>query len=133
MTGRLLYTVGRHHNEVVFGLTVEEGHPSTALPKGLKSAPRGRLEAFSESAVPNSAGRPLQCAVDELARRVVSPDRRARLKWMDAAGVRSYAAEHDLVPTPFRHALDLDVTTMNPVEVAKAVLAHIEGALRASE
>jgi hypothetical protein len=68
----------------------------------------------------------LHCAVDELARRIVAEDRRTRMKWMDAAGVRAQATTVPLLDVSAHvHALDLDVTDRSAAESAAAVLAHV--------
>lgn len=68
----------------------------------------------------------LHCEIDELARRIVSEERRERMKWVDADGVRAYVATRRLVDTGAHpHALDLDVTSQTPGESAAAILAHL--------
>lgn len=53
------------------------------------------------------------CHPDELARRVVSPRRRERLKWADADGIRAFVTEHQLVALDeAEHGFDLDVTDL---------------------
>ena len=68
----------------------------------------------------------LHCEVDELARRIVSEERRDRMKWVDAEGLRTYVATRRLVDTDaYTHALDVDVTNQTPAESAAAILAHL--------
>ena len=66
----------------------------------------------------------LDCDVDELARRVTSPERRDRLKWMDADGLRRLATTRRLVDVP-NDALDLDVTTVPAAVTAQHILDHL--------
>jgi len=66
----------------------------------------------------------LICQTDELARRVVSPGRRARLKWVDADGVRSFVASHELL-TPDGTRFDLDVTSLSPTDSARLILDQV--------
>lgn len=68
----------------------------------------------------------LHCEIDELSRRIVSQDRRERLKWLDPEGVRQLATARRLIDVAFPHALDLDVTTIPAAKAAEAVLGHIE-------
>jgi len=68
----------------------------------------------------------LLCDIDELSNRVVSPERRTRLKWMDPVGLRAFASTHDLVDiSGHPAALDLDVTYRQPTESAIAILDHL--------
>ena len=66
----------------------------------------------------------LICQTDELARRVVSPGRSARLKWVDADGVRSFVASHALL-TPDGTRFDLDVTSLSPADSARLILDQV--------
>lgn len=68
----------------------------------------------------------LHCTTDELAKRIVTPERADRLKWIDPDGLRSYVATHKLVEVEHHpHALELDVTTLTPKEAAETILDHI--------
>jgi hypothetical protein len=69
----------------------------------------------------------LRCEVDELVRRVTSPERRHRMKWVDADGVRGVAMTRQLIAVDhrFEHALDLDVTTTSPADAADAIRRHV--------
>ena len=68
----------------------------------------------------------LHCETDELARRIVSPERKVRLKWIDADGLRSYVATKTLVEVTDATALDLDVTEVAPDAAADRILQHLE-------
>ena len=66
----------------------------------------------------------LHCRVEELARRVVSPERKHRLKWVDSEGVQAVARSRALIPLPYPHALDLDITDLGPDVAARRILEH---------
>ena len=68
----------------------------------------------------------LHCSTDELARRIVNPERAERLKWIDPEGLRSYVTTHQLVTIDQHpHALELDVTNLKPNDAAQTILGHI--------
>ena len=61
----------------------------------------------------------LRCDLDELLRRVVTPERHGRMKWIDADAVRAYATStRMLVPDG---TLTLDITDMTPEEAADTI------------
>jgi shikimate kinase len=66
----------------------------------------------------------LHCDVDELTTRIVSEDRKRRLKWIDPEGVRRFATEHELIGLDGHDALDLDVTNTPPETTAASILVH---------
>jgi len=69
----------------------------------------------------------LRCEVDELARRIVSEERRRRLKWVDPDALRSLVASTQLVDISAQpRALELDVTSLSPEESARQIWAHVE-------
>ena len=67
----------------------------------------------------------LHCAPDELARRVLSPERRSRMKEMDPDAARANAVAPVFDP---RHAnvIDIDTTSKTPNQVADLVLEATE-------
>jgi len=67
----------------------------------------------------------LHCHVDELMNRIVSEERKQRLKWIDPEGVRRYAAERELISLDGQDALDLDVTSTSPETTAASILDHL--------
>jgi hypothetical protein len=67
----------------------------------------------------------LLCGADELARRIVSPERRERSKWLDADGVRHKHATQTVVEPDDPTTLTLDVTSMAPADAA----AHLRTVL----
>lgn len=85
----------------------------------------GRLAQLA--AVRNSMFLPvrLDCGVDELARRITSPERRQRLKWMDPDGVRRLVSSHRLVDIPDA-GLTLDVTTVPAAATAECILDQLD-------
>ena len=66
----------------------------------------------------------LLCDVDELCRRVVSPERRVLLKWVSAEEVRHRAATEKVLDPRLPSTLTLDITSMTPDEAANRILAH---------
>ena len=68
----------------------------------------------------------LLCGVDELARRIVSPERRERSKWLDADGVRRKHATHTVLDLGDPDGLTLDVTAMPPARAAERIRAHVD-------
>ena len=71
----------------------------------------------------------LRCDVEELARRIVSEERRRRLKWVDPDALRSMVASAQLVDISAQpNALELDVTSLSPEDSARAIWAHVERA-----
>ena len=67
----------------------------------------------------------LHCDADELARRIVSPERRERMKWVDAEGLRAFLARVELIDVDDERLLDLDVTNLAPDAAADAILDHL--------
>jgi hypothetical protein len=63
----------------------------------------------------------LTCEADELVRRVLSPERRAMMKEMDADAARANAVA-PLFDTGCDNIVDIDTTTKTPEEVADLVL-----------
>jgi hypothetical protein len=68
----------------------------------------------------------LTCEVEELARRVVSPERRERLKYVDAEGVRHLATTAEVLSPQVPH-LALDITHLSPDQAAARILDHAQG------
>lgn len=67
----------------------------------------------------------LVCSTDELCRRVVAPERRGRMKSVDATEAR----RHNETLTVFRpehpNTLTLDTTSLSPAAAAERVLEHV--------
>jgi hypothetical protein len=68
----------------------------------------------------------LLCEVDELARRIVSPERRDRSKWLDSEGVRRKHAVDTVLELGDSRELTLDVTSTPPSRSAEDIRAHVE-------
>jgi hypothetical protein len=86
-----------------------------------------RLQALAAARASAYVPVVLHCTDEaEHRRRVVTPDRAAHRKWLDADGVIEDVAARVLVRPDSPHLLDLDVTTLSPVEAAEEVLAHVE-------
>lgn len=69
----------------------------------------------------------LTCDPDELARRATNPDRRERMKWVDAAAISAFAANVTMLRVPSADAVDIDTTTRPPAESAALILEHLLG------
>jgi ribose 1,5-bisphosphokinase PhnN len=62
---------------------------------------------------------------DELARRVVSPERAQAFKEIDAQGALQRSRQHELLKPDGADCLDLDVTLLAPDEAARRILQHV--------
>jgi hypothetical protein len=71
----------------------------------------------------------LLCEVDELARRIVSPERRDRSKWLDSEGVRRKHAVDTVLELNDAAGLTLDVTSTPPGRAAELIRTHLERVL----
>ena len=119
--------------EAVLG-AIEELSPSTwsftftnvlfAGDAGDEAAP-GRLAALAAARGSSFVPVRLTCRVDELARRIVAPERRTRLKWVDADGVRALVDSRRLIDLDHEHALELDVSDVPPEATAARILEHV--------
>jgi hypothetical protein len=68
----------------------------------------------------------LTCSLDELIRRIASPERRALLKDVSPDNALADAGNRLLTFTE-PHALDLDITNMSPDEAAQRIAAAARG------
>ena len=68
----------------------------------------------------------LMCDLDELLRRVSSPDRRQRLKLTSREGARSAFQHQPVLEFDHPHTLTLDVTRLPPDEAAAAIVDHVD-------
>lgn len=94
---------------------------------GDEAAP-GRLAALAEARRGPFVPVLLHCDLDELSRRVVSPERRDRLKMVDADGVREMAQQRALISLAHPNALELDITDVPPEHAARRILDHAANA-----
>ena len=69
----------------------------------------------------------LVCELDELCRRVASPERSGRLKMVDPAAVRQLGTTRRLLVPDDGDVLTLDITRLAPAESAKAILDQADG------
>lgn len=67
----------------------------------------------------------LVCDLEELCRRVVSPDRVGRLKDISADNARKKFSEHTVLDPKHEHTRTVDVTSLTPEESADAVLCEV--------
>ena len=67
----------------------------------------------------------LLCEGEELARRIVSADRRERMKDTNASGARDRFARLEVFKPGHPNTLSLDVTHLQPGQSAEAILEHI--------
>ena len=72
----------------------------------------------------------LLIAPEELARRVVSPQRQALLKSRDPDEARRIAREHQVYMPKDVEAFTLDVTTLSPADAAERILAEVRQRFR---
>lgn len=68
----------------------------------------------------------LTCQADELLTRITRPDRRARQKWVDPLGVRSFIETSPVLAITHPALLDVDVTSLPAAEAAARILQHLE-------
>jgi hypothetical protein len=67
----------------------------------------------------------LVCDIDELAKRIVSPERAVRMKMTSAGGVRSLHERETLLDPGLPNTLTLDTTTATAATTAAAIRAHV--------
>jgi hypothetical protein len=67
----------------------------------------------------------LICEVDELCRRIVSPERKALMKGVDPEWIRHRVATEDVLDPGLEATITLDITSMPPREAAARILAHV--------
>lgn len=68
----------------------------------------------------------LSCNLVELQKRIISPDRNARMKWMDPDGLAGIYEKYTILDCNHPCKLELDVTRLAAEETAGAILAHVE-------
>jgi len=102
----------------VFTNVLTEGEPRDA-------AAVTRLNELATTTNRRYAPVRLHCHVDELVNRIVSEERKRRLKWIDPDGVRRYATERELINVDAYDPLDLDVTHSSPENTAATILEHL--------
>jgi hypothetical protein len=66
----------------------------------------------------------LNCTMDELERRVTSPDRSAMGKIDSTAMLRQYLREAAMTPIPRPNCVTIDTTDTPPAHVARAIVEH---------
>jgi hypothetical protein len=66
----------------------------------------------------------LLCEVEELSRRVVSAERRALMKGVNAEEVRRRVATEKVLDPDLPSTLTLDITSIPPLDAADRILAH---------
>ncbi len=67
----------------------------------------------------------LLCEVEELCRRIVSTERKALMKAVDAAWIRRRVETEGVLDPELASTLTLDITSMPPEEAADRILAHL--------
>jgi hypothetical protein len=67
----------------------------------------------------------LSCDADELARRAANDDRRARMKWVDAEAIATFASDVVMLRVASDDAIDLDTTNQSPAESASMIIEHL--------
>jgi hypothetical protein len=69
----------------------------------------------------------LLCDADELARRIVSAERRERSKWLDADGVRHKHATNTVLEPADPATRTVDVTSLAPADAAAHIRSFLDG------
>ncbi|MDF1678051.1 MAG: hypothetical protein P1U32_05085 [Legionellaceae bacterium] len=67
----------------------------------------------------------LVCSPEEIAKRVISPDRTDYLKTQDAEMVQKRATEHEVFYTHHDNEISLDITELSAADAAKTILSQI--------
>jgi hypothetical protein len=67
----------------------------------------------------------LLCDVEELCRRIVSPERRLLMKAVDAGWIRRRFKTEEVLDPGLASTLTLDITSLPPEEAADRILAHL--------
>lgn len=68
----------------------------------------------------------LRCELEELCRRVTSPERALRLKEIVAEKTRKKIRKYTLLRIEHPNYLELDVTNLSPLQAAQTIIAHVE-------
>lgn len=68
----------------------------------------------------------LRCDPEELSRRVASPERAARFKETSADQARENMRTSQLLHIDHPNCLELEITTLSPIQAAQAILAQVE-------
>lgn len=133
--GALPSVVWEHVDSVREGMlrTIEDLSPRTwwfiftnYLVKGEDEGYVQRLERLAERRGAVLIPVVLTCAPDEVLRRVVQPDRRARLKDTSVTRAGQALATRRLVDPGLPQSLQLDVTSLPPDQAAVRILQHAE-------
>lgn len=68
----------------------------------------------------------LHCELEELCRRVTSPERAVRFKEISPDNTREKIRTCQLLHIEHPNSLELDITNLSPIQAARAILAHVE-------
>ena len=68
----------------------------------------------------------LSCGLAEHRRRMVSPGRRERMKWVDGEALADFVSRMTMYVPQHANTLELAVDDLEPAEAARAILAHAE-------
>jgi hypothetical protein len=68
----------------------------------------------------------LRCDPEEVCRRVTSPERAVRFKDRSADRTRENIRTYQLLHVDHLNCLELEITTLSPIQAAQAILAHAE-------
>jgi hypothetical protein len=66
----------------------------------------------------------LRCELEEICRRVTSPERAARFKLRNADRTRENIRTYQLLRIDHPNRLELDITNLSPNQAAQAIIAH---------
>ena len=68
----------------------------------------------------------LSCSVEEIEKRIIQPDRAARMKQTDPGAPKTNAENYTVLTTDHPNLLNLDVTELSPEEAAQMILEHAQ-------
>ncbi len=83
---------------------------------------RGIAEARESLFVPVA----LSCGLPEHRRRMVTPARRERMKWVDGEALDEFVKRVRMYVPPHANTLHLAVDDLEPADAARAIVAHVE-------
>jgi hypothetical protein len=105
-----------HYSFVLTNALSDQGENDRAWFERVKSAAEQKKAVF----VPVR----LSCSVEEMEKRIVQPDRKARMKETNPESPKRNAENHTVLSVDHPNLLNLDVTNLTPGNAAAAILNH---------